>query len=150
MVLTRPRCRQVTTGLAVSALVGCVFAPARVRVELIEEPTTLSPAPRSFSPERPLSADSESIGVCVYPGSGYRVSGRWTVVAPDGHEAQVVARAELVDGQRVKLVSPSSTGRRLCVHPRLGGPLEGAVKRIEVVASVPIVVDRIVWQSTRP
>jgi hypothetical protein len=48
----------------------------------------------------------------------------------------------------VTLAAPSSTGSRLCVHPRLGGPLEAPVERLRVVASTPIVVRRIVWQST--
>lgn len=141
---------KVALGIALSATLGCSPGAPRVRVDLIREPTTLSPVPRSFSAGQPLRADNESVGLCVSPGRGYSVSGRWTVLTPGGQEAQVVARAELVGGRVVKLASPSSTGSSLCVHPRRGGPLEAAVQRIDVVASTPIVVQRVVWQSTVP
>ena len=139
---------EVALVIALSAVMGCSPAPPPVRVDLIREPTTLSSEPRLLSAGQPLPADNDSVGVCVFPGRGYRVSGRWTVRTPSGHEAQVLARAELVGGRTVKLASPSSTGASLCVHPRQGGPLEAPVHRIRVVASTPIVAQRIVWQST--
>ena len=135
-------------GIALSAILGCSLAPPRVRVELIHEPLTLSQVPQSLSAGEPMRADNDSVRLCVYPGHGYQVTGRWTVLTPTGHEAQVVARAELVNGRVITLASPSSTGSGLCVHPRLGGPLEAAVQRVRVTASRPIVVERIVWQST--
>jgi len=137
-------------GIALSASLGCSPAAPEVRVDLIEEPTTLSPVPQSFSAGLPLRGDNDSVGVCVFPGRGYSVSGRWTVLTPNGHEAQVVARAELVSGRVIKLASPSSAGSSLCVHPRHGGPLEGPVQRVRVVVSTPIVAQRVVWQSTAP
>ena len=75
------------------------------------------------------------------------MTGRWTVLTPDGLEAQLVARAELVGGRVVWLKAPSSTGGSLCVRPRRGGPLEAAVERVSVVASTPVVAQRIVWES---
>jgi hypothetical protein len=136
--------------IALSALPGCFPARPPVREELIQEPVTLSPTPRLLSAGRALRADEESVRVCFYPDRGYDVSGRWTVVTPNGREAQIVVRAELVNGRVVTLASPSSTGSSLCLHPRLGGPLDAAVQRLSVVASTPIVVRRIVWQSTAP
>ena len=135
-------------GMALGAIAGCSLAPARVQVELSREPVILSEVPQVLSAGQPLRADYDSVSLCLYPDRGYNVSGRWTVLTPDGREAQVVARAELVNGRVVNLASPSSTGGRLCVHPRLGGPLEAPVQRVSVVASSPIVVRRIVWQST--
>jgi len=87
------------------------------------------------------------VGLCVDPGPGHSVTGRWTVRTPSGREAQVVARAELVTGDVVSLASPSSNGPRLCVHPRRGGPLEASVRSLTVVASTPIEVRRLVWRS---
>ena len=139
---------RVMLGIALPALLGCSLAPPRVRVELIQEPLTLSQVPQSFSAAEPLRADNASVRLCVYPGRGYHVTGHWTVLTPTGHEAQVAARAELVNGRVVTLATPSSTGNGLCVHPRLGGPLEAAVQRVRVTASTPIVVQRIVWRST--
>jgi hypothetical protein len=138
----------LVTALTLTAALGCLLVRRPVREELIRAPVTLSPAPKLLTAGAPLPADGESVGVCVYPGPGYSVSGRWTVLTPSGREAQVVARAELVGGRVVTLAAPSSTGSRLCVHPRLGGPLEAPVERLRVVASTPIVVRRIVWQST--
>jgi hypothetical protein len=140
--------RRVMLGIALSAAPCCLPAPAPIEVELIQEPITLSQVPQFLAAGEPLRADNGSVGVCVHPGPGYHVSGRWTVLAPNGREAQVVARAELANGRVVTLASPSSTGTSLCVHPRLGGPLEAPVQRIRVVTSMPIVVRRIVWQST--
>lgn len=141
---------KVALGIVLSAALGCSLAPPRVRVDLIQEPTTLSPVPQSFSSGQPLRADNDSVGVCVSPGRGYHVSGRWTVMTPSGQEAQVVARVELAGGRVVKFASPSSTGSSLCVHPRHDGPLEAPAQRIHVIASTPIVVQRVVWQSTAP
>lgn len=107
----------------------------------------MSHTPQFLAAGGPLRADGDSVSLCVYPGPGHVVSGRWTVLTPDGREAQVVARAELTNGKVVALVSPSSTGSSLCVHPRLGGPLEAPVQRVRVVASMPIVAQRIVWRS---
>jgi hypothetical protein len=132
----------------VSTVVGCVPAPAAVEVELIQQPLTLSQTAQLLAPSEPLRADNDSVRVCVYPGPGYHVSGRWTVLTPSGREAQVVARVELVNGKAVTLASPSSTGGSLCVQPRLGGPLEAPVRRVRVLTSTPIVAQRIVWQST--
>ena len=137
-------------GIVLSAVLGCSPAPPPVQVDLIEEPTTLSPVPQLLSAGLPLPASHPSVGVCIHPGRGYNVSGRWTVLTPDGREAQVVAHAELVGGRVVKLASPSSTGPTLCVHPRRGGPLEAPVRRVRVVSSTPIVARRIVWKSTAP
>jgi hypothetical protein len=72
------------------------------------------------------------------------------VRTPDGREALLVARAELINGDRVKLASPSTRGSRLCVHPRRGGPFESPVRRLSVVASTPIEVERVVWHSGAP
>jgi hypothetical protein len=69
------------------------------------------------------------------------------MLTPDGLEAQLVARAELVGGRVAWLKAPSSTGGSLCVRPRRGGPLEAAVERVSLVASTPIVAQRIVWES---
>jgi hypothetical protein len=136
---------------AALAAVGCFWGPPPLEeVELIRKPVTLSPVPRSFSAGELLCADSRIVGVCLYPGQGYRVSGRWTMLTPSGHEAQVVARAELVGGQEVTLASPTSTGNSLCVRPRRGGPLDAGVERVRVTASTPIVVRRLVWQSGCP
>ena len=135
-------------GAMLSATLACSAAPPQVRVELIQEPTTLSHVPLLLAAAEPLRADNDSVGVCVYPGPGHHVSGRWTVLTPGGHDAQVVARAELVNGRVVTFASPSSTGSSLCVHPRRGGPLEAAVQRIRVGASTPILVERIVWESS--
>lgn len=139
--------RRVVLGIAPAAVLGCSLAPPQVEVELIQEPMTLSQTPQFFAAGESLRADNDSVSVCVYPGPGYHVSGRWTVLTPSGHEAQVVARADLANGKMVTLASPSSRGRSLCVHPRLGGPLEAAVQRVRVVTSTPIVVQRIVWRS---
>ena len=131
-----------------SGLLACVFAPPGTRVELSREPVTLSPVAQVFSPDQPLPADRESVGVCVFPAHGYSVTGRWTLLTPDGLEAQLLARAELVGGKVVRFAAPSSTGSSLCVRPRRGGPLEAAVRRVSLVASTPIVAQRIVWEST--
>jgi len=128
--------------------VACTAAPPPVEIELTSGPTILSTEPRSFRPARPLPADNVSVGLCVDPGPGHAVTGRWTVRTPAGREAQVVARAELVSGDVVRLVSPSSNGPRLCVHPRRGGPLDAPVRSLTVVASTPIAVERLVWRST--
>ena len=137
-------------GVAFWALMGCFAPPRPVRVELKPVPATLSHTPQAFAAGEPLPSEGGSVSVCVHPAPGHQVTGRWTVLTPDGHEAQVVAHAELVDGKVVRLASPSSTGSRLCVHPRLEGPLEAPVRRVRVTASAPIVVERVVWQSTAP
>ena len=139
---------RVIIGTLLVVAPGCSPAPPQARVDLIREPTTLSAAPQVFVPDEPLPADNDSVGVCLLPDAGYNVSGRWTVVTPAGREALVVAHAELASGRVIKLASPSSTGSRLCVHPRHGGPLEAPVERVRVVASTPIVVSRLVWEST--
>jgi hypothetical protein len=141
---------RVMVAMALSALPGCPPGPPPVEVELVQGPVTLSPVPLAISAGEPLPTDNASVGVCIHPAPGYHVSGRWTVLTPGGEEAQVVARAELVNGDVVTMASPSSTGNSLCVHPRLGGPLGAAVKRIRVVASLPVGAQRIVWQCTGP
>lgn len=147
-----PRCRCLLAvalaALAVSA--ACFLVSPEHEVVLAGEPTTLSSVPRFLSTGGPLRADNEVVGVCIEPGPGHHVSARWTVVTPAGREAQVTGTAELVDGTAVRLRSPSSRGSRLCVHPRLGGPLEAPVRSVSVAASTPIVVRRIVWRCGAP
>ena len=133
--------------LLVGSLVACSAVDPGSEVVLTETPVTLSGEAWVFSAEPPLPSDAFFLGVCVSPGPGFGVTRRWTVRAPDGREAQVVARAELVNGQRVKLASPSTSDDRLCVHPRRGGPFDSPVRRLTLVASTPIVADRIVWRS---
>ena len=133
-----------------SAILGCPGAEPGLRVELTREPVTLSGEPRVLSALEPLPAEAFLLGVCVIPGPGYHVSGRWTVQAPDGREARVVARAELLNGDTVKLAAPSSSGNCLCVHPRRGGPFESPVRRVRLVASTPIVAERIEWRAGTP
>jgi hypothetical protein len=134
---------------------GAVAAPScragspDVEVELLRGPATVSAEPRFLEAKEPLPADGERLRLCVRPGPGHHVSGRWTVVTPGGREALVVARAELANGRGLSLVSPSSAGSALCVQPRLGGPLEAPVRRIRVAATAPIVVERVVWESAR-
>lgn len=130
-----------------SATLGCPGAEPGIRVELTREPVTLSGEPRVLSAREPLPAEAFRLGVCVIPAPGYHVSGRWTVRTPDGREARVVARAELVSGGVVKLAAPSSSGNSLCVHPRRGGPFESPVRRVRLVASTPIVAERIEWRT---
>jgi hypothetical protein len=140
--------RRVTLGLGVLTFAGCWGAPPHAEVDLIHEPWTLSQTPRLFAAAEPLRADGDCVRLCVYPGSGYHVSGHWTVVTPKGREALVIGRAELANGRIITLASPSATGNRLCVQPRLGGPLETSVRRVSVATTTPIVVDRIVWESS--
>jgi hypothetical protein len=141
---------QLWIGVALLGILGCLAAEPRARVILSETPVTLSGEAWSHSADPPLPSDATVLGVCVSPGPGFNVSGRWTVRTPDGREARVVARAELVNGDRVKLASPSWVGDRLCVHPRRGGPLESPVRRLTLVASTPIVAERIVWHTGAP
>ena len=140
--------RRLLLGIGALTVPGCWAAPPHAEVDLIRQPSTLSQTPQVFAAAEPLRADSESARLCVYPGPGYHVSGRWTVLTPSGREALVAGRAELANGKVVALASPSSTGNSLCVQPRLGGPLEAPVQRVRVVTSTPIVVERIVWEST--
>lgn len=135
--------------LAIGAATGpaCRATAPDVAMDLLRGPSTVSAEPRLLEAEEPLPADGERLRLCVHPGPGHHVSGRWTVVTPGGREALVVARAELVNGRELSLVSPSSAGNALCVQPRLGGPLEAPVRRIRVAATAPIVVERVVWES---
>ena len=137
-------------GVAIVASLGCPPADPRIRMELTSEPVTLSGEPLVLSTDQPLPAEAFHLGVCVVPGPGHHVSGRWTVVTPDGGEARVVARAELVSGDTVRLASPSSSGSSLCVHPRRGGPFESPVRRIRLVATTPILAERIEWRTGAP
>lgn len=145
---------RATSGLAVAValvvVLGCPLGDPGVRVALTREPVTLSGEPLVLSADAPLPAEAFFVGVCVFPGSGYHVSGRWTVLTPAGREALVVAEAELVNGDTVRLASPSSSGASLCVHPRRGGPFESPVRRVRLMASTPIEVERVVWRSGRP
>ncbi len=137
-----------TLVLGIVALVaGCAAGPAPIEVELIHAPVTLSQAPQYFADAEPLGADTESLFMCVYPAFGYDISDHWTVRAPRSRETQVLARAELTNGRTVRLTSPVSVGGCLCVQPRLGGPLASPVRRVSIVTSTPIVVERIVWRS---
>lgn len=140
--------RRLMLAIGILTVPGCWAGPPHAEVDLIREPSTLSATPQLFAAGEPLRADSDSVRLCVYPGPGYHVSGRWTVITPNGREALVIGRAELANGRVVNLASPSSTGNRLCVQPRLGGPLEAPVQRVGVVTSTPIVVERMVWEST--
>jgi hypothetical protein len=126
---------------------GCVLDPPGARVELTRAPLTLSGEPQVLSADPPLPAESVFLGVCVLPGPGHHVTGRWTVRTPDGRESSLVARAELLNGDSVKLAAPSSHGNWLCVHPRRGGPLEAPVRRLHLVTSTKIVAARIEWQT---
>jgi hypothetical protein len=135
--------------LALGAAAGssCRAGAPDVEVTLLRGPATVSAEPRTLEAAEPLPADGERLRLCVHPGPGHHVSGRWTVVTPGGREALLVARAELVNGRGLSLVSPSSVGSALCVQPRLGGPLEAPVQRIRVAATATIVVDRVAWES---
>jgi len=135
---------------ALSAALGCLGAEPGVRVELTRAPVTLSGEALVLSADQPLPASVFSLAVCVTPGPGHHVSGRWTVLTPDGREAMLVAQAELVDGDTVKLASPSSSGHDLCVHPRRGGPFDSPVRRVRLVASTPIVAERVEWRTGAP
>ncbi len=141
-------CHSLMVGIALWLALACVLTSPSVEIDLIDEPVTLSYEPQLLAAGQPLRADHDSVSVCVYPAPGHNVSTRWTVVAPNGREARVVARAELVNGRVVTLRSPSSDGASLCVHPRWDGPLEAEVQRIRLLASTPIVARRIVWRST--
>ena len=140
--------RTLALTMAFVTLPSCRAASPDVRVDLIRGSATLSQTPQLFAAEEPVRADGDFIRLCVYPGPGYHVSGRWTVLTPSGREALVVGRLELINGRAVNLASPSSTGNSLCVQPRLGGPLEAPVQRVRLATSAPIVVERIVWEST--
>ena len=129
---------------------SCSPAPPRIHVDLAKGPTMLRQTPSVFSADEPLPADNDSVGLCIYPSSGYKLTERWTVLTPQGDEARIVAHAELTDGSFVTLSSPSSTGDNVCVHPRVDGPLAGPVRQVRVVSSTPVIVDRIVWTSTAP
>lgn len=137
-------------GAVLVATLGCRPASTQVEVELSQEPVTLSRVPRLFETGQAFPADAESVALCVWPAAGHQVSQRWTVLTPSGLEAQVVALADLGSGKTVRLASPWSTDSgALCVQPRWGLPLESPVRRVRVVASTPIVVERIVVSSMR-
>jgi hypothetical protein len=138
---------RLVLALVVLTVPVCRAAPRHAEVDLIREPARLSQTAQSFAPGEPVRADGESVRLCVHPGPGYQVSGRWTVLTPSGREALVVGRAELANGRIVNLASPSAIGNSLCVQPRLGGPLEAPLLRVRLATSTPIVVERIVWES---
>lgn len=119
-----------------------------VEVDLVKEPATLSHAPTLLAGVQPLEASNEFVRVCFYPAPGYSVSARWTLLTPSGRDVRLRAWAELTNGRTVAFESPSSGDGVICVQPRLGGPLEASVARLRVVASSPVVVGRISWQST--
>lgn len=135
--------------LVIGAATGsaCRATAPDVELELLRGPATVSAEPRVLEGAEPLPADGEMLRLCVRPGPGHHVSGRWTVATPGGRQALLVARAELVNGRGLSLVSPTSAGNMLCLQPRLGGPLEAPVRRIRVAATAPIVVERVVWES---
>jgi hypothetical protein len=134
-------------GIAMAMALGCVLDAPEVRVELTRAPVTLSGEPQVLLADPPLPAESSVLGVCVYPGPGHHVTGHWTVRTPEGREARLVARAELTNGDVVKLAAPSSGGASLCVHPRRGGPLEAPVRRLYLVTSTEVVAARIEWRA---
>jgi hypothetical protein len=137
-------------GIVVVTSLSCSVAPPRVQVELIDRSAILSPTPQYFSSRDPLRADNDVVGLCVYPDSQFRRSDRWTIVTPDGGEAHIAADAELTNGTVVSLSLTSTTGENLCVHPATSGPLDAEVRRVRVTSSRPVVVTRMVWQSTAP
>jgi hypothetical protein len=137
----------LSAGMALALAQACLLDPPGVRVELTRAPVTLSGEPRVLAAASPLPAESAVLGVCVFPGPGHYVTGRWTVRTPQGREASLVARAELLNGDVVKLAAPSSGGASLCVGPRRGGPLEAPVRRLHLVASTKIVAARIEWRA---
>jgi hypothetical protein len=142
--------RRLVPEILLATTLACSTAPPRVQVELIDHPVTLSQTPRYFSARQPLRADNDVVGLCVYPDSGFRRSDRWTILTPDGGEARIAAHAELTSGRVVTLSLLSTTGQNLCVHPATSGPLEAGVQRVRVTTSEPVVVTRMVWQSTAP
>lgn len=141
--------RLVLTGAVLVANLGCLAAPAQMEVELSHGPVTLSHAPMPFDASQ-APADAAWVAVCVWPATGYQVSPRWTVLTPAGRDAQVVALAELANGRTVRLASPWLTDSgALCVEPRWGLPFKSPVRRVRLVASTPIVVERVVLSASQ-
>ena len=76
--------RHVCPGIVLAVVLGCTAAPPRVDVELIAQPTTLSQIPRYFGSSKPLRADNDVVGACLYPDARFRRSDHWTFLTPDG------------------------------------------------------------------